>query len=169
MPFALAGAHTSLWLLGAVLLIRGFGIGAVLIPPMSVAYQDIPVAGIPHATMNTRIAQQVGASFGIAIVAVALQSRLAHGAASAFRARSGGRSASRSPRSSPPSPSPPRSARLTPSRFRRQAMSAKVASAERIRLWARTRTRQRAGQGRPAAAAPSWRSDPRRRMGAADR
>ena len=67
------------------LLIRGFGIGAVLIPPMSVAYQDVPPAGIPHATMNTRIAQQVGASFGIAIVAVALQSLLAHGATSAFR------------------------------------------------------------------------------------
>jgi predicted cobalt transporter CbtA len=34
--------------------------------------------------MNTRIAQQVGASFGIAIVAVALQSLLAHGATGAF-------------------------------------------------------------------------------------
>jgi EmrB/QacA subfamily drug resistance transporter len=84
VPFALAGPHASLWLLGAVLLIRGFGIGAVLIPPLSVAYQDVPTAGIPHATMNTRISQQVGA-FGIAIVAVALQSLLAHGAASAFQ------------------------------------------------------------------------------------
>ena len=52
---------------------------------MSVAYRDIPPAGIPDATMNTRIAQQVGASFGIAIAAVALQSRLANGAASAFQ------------------------------------------------------------------------------------
>ena len=85
VPFALAGPHASLWLLGLALLIRGFGIGAVLIPPMSVAYQDVPPAGIPHATMNTRISQQVGASFGIAIVAVALQSLLAHGAASAFQ------------------------------------------------------------------------------------
>ena len=85
VPFALAGPHASLWLLGAVLLIRGFGIGAVLIPPLSVAYQDVPTAGIPHATMNTRISQQVGASFGIAIVAVALQSLLARGAASAFQ------------------------------------------------------------------------------------
>jgi EmrB/QacA subfamily drug resistance transporter len=84
VPFALAGPHTSLWLLGAVLLIRGFGIGIVLVPPMSVAYQDVPPAGIPHATMNTRIAQQVGASFGTAVVAVALQSLLAHGAAGAF-------------------------------------------------------------------------------------
>jgi EmrB/QacA subfamily drug resistance transporter len=86
VPFALAGPHTSLWLLGAVLLIRGFGIGTVLVPPLSVAYNDVPAAGIPHATMNTRIAQQVGASFGTAIVAVALQSLLAHGTTSAFQA-----------------------------------------------------------------------------------
>ena len=85
VPFALAGPHTSLWLLGAALVIRGFGIGIVLVPPMSVAYQDVPPAGIQHATMNTRIAQQVGASFGTAIVAVALQSLLTHGATSAFQ------------------------------------------------------------------------------------
>jgi EmrB/QacA subfamily drug resistance transporter len=84
VPFAFAGPHAGLWLLSAVLLIRGFGIGIVLVPPMSVAYRDIPPAGIPHATMNTRIAQQVGASFGIAIVAVVLQSLLARGAAGAF-------------------------------------------------------------------------------------
>lgn len=57
----------------------------MLVPPMSVAYQDIQPTGIPHATMNTRIAQQVGASFGTAIVAVALQSLLTHGATSAFQ------------------------------------------------------------------------------------
>jgi len=84
VPFAFAGPHTTLWPLGIVLLIRGFGIGTVLVPPISVAYQDVPPAGISDATMNTRIAQQVGTSFGIAIVAVALQSLLAHGAASAF-------------------------------------------------------------------------------------
>src|SRR3984957_17313018 len=84
VPFAFAGPGTSLWWLGTVLLVRGFGIGAVLIPPMSVAYYDIGPADIPHATMNTRIAQQVGASFGVAIVAVVLQSLLAHGAVSAF-------------------------------------------------------------------------------------
>jgi EmrB/QacA subfamily drug resistance transporter len=85
VPFALAGRETSLWWLGGVLLVRGLGIGAVLIPSMSVAYQDVPGDGIPHATMTTRIAQQVGASFGTAIVAVALQSALAHGATGAFR------------------------------------------------------------------------------------
>jgi EmrB/QacA subfamily drug resistance transporter len=85
VPFAFAGPGTSLWLLGAVLVIRGFGIGTVLVPPLSVAYTDVPAAGIPHATMNTRIAQQVGASFGTAVVAVALQSLLTHGATGAFQ------------------------------------------------------------------------------------
>jgi EmrB/QacA subfamily drug resistance transporter len=85
IPFAFAGAHTSAWWLGVALLIRGFGLGAVLIPPMSVAYQDVAPAGIPHATMTTRITQQVGASFGTAIVAVALQRLLAHGVARAFQ------------------------------------------------------------------------------------
>ncbi|HTU28631.1 MAG TPA: MDR family MFS transporter [Solirubrobacteraceae bacterium] len=86
LPFAFAGPNTSLWWLGGVLIIRGLGVGAVLIPSMSVAYQDVPATGIPHATMNTRIAQQVGASFGTAIVAVALQSQLSHGATGAFHA-----------------------------------------------------------------------------------
>ena len=85
VPFAFASPHTSLWLLSAVLLVRGFGIGTGLVPPISVAYQDVPLADVSHATMNTRIAQQVGASFGTAIVAVALQSLLPHGATSAFR------------------------------------------------------------------------------------
>jgi hypothetical protein len=38
----------------------------------------------PARDHEHRIAQQVGASFGVAIVAVVLQSLLAHGAVSAF-------------------------------------------------------------------------------------
>lgn len=85
IPFALAGPETSQWLLGVVLFIRGLGVGAVLIPPMSVAYDDIQPRDIPHATMNSRIAQQVGTSFGTAIVAIVLQSQLDGGATTAFR------------------------------------------------------------------------------------
>lgn len=84
VPFAFAGPATSAWLLGALLFVRGLGLGAVLIPPMSVAYRDVSPTNIPDATMNTRIAQQVGASFGTAIVAVALQSLLSAGTAHAF-------------------------------------------------------------------------------------
>jgi len=84
IPFALAGPDTSTGWLAVVLLVRGLGVGAVLIPPMSVAYQDIQPADVQHASMNTRIVQQVGASFGTAIVAVVLQALLADGAVGAF-------------------------------------------------------------------------------------
>ncbi len=85
VPFALAAPDASLWWLAAMLLVRGFGIGALLIPPMSVAYHDVPKDGIAHATMVTRITQQLGASFGAAIVAVVLQSALAQGPTIAFQ------------------------------------------------------------------------------------
>jgi EmrB/QacA subfamily drug resistance transporter len=85
VPLAFADAGTGVWWLSVVLFVRGLGIGAVLIPPMSVAYQDTEPAQIQHASMNTRIVQQVGASFGTAIVAVVLQSLLDSGAASAFQ------------------------------------------------------------------------------------
>jgi EmrB/QacA subfamily drug resistance transporter len=73
VPFAFADANSSLIWLTAVLFLRGIGVGAVLIPPMSVAYQDIGQTQIAHASMHTRIMQQVGGSFGTALVAVVLQ------------------------------------------------------------------------------------------------
>jgi EmrB/QacA subfamily drug resistance transporter len=79
VPFAFAGAGTSEWWLGAVLLVRGLGLGIVLIPVMTVAYVDIDEADLPDASMITRISQQVGGSFGVAIAAVVLQSAVASG------------------------------------------------------------------------------------------
>ncbi|CAN5339833.1 MDR family MFS transporter [soil metagenome] len=79
IPFAFADAHTNTWWLSAWLFVRGLGIGAVIIPPMMVAYQGLAGTEVPHATMLTRITQQVGASFGVAIVAVALHSLASNG------------------------------------------------------------------------------------------
>ena len=76
-PFA--GPGTSEWWLGAVLLVRGLGLGAVLIPVMTVAFVDIAPGDMPHASMLTRISQQVGGSFGVAVGAVVLQSAVASG------------------------------------------------------------------------------------------
>jgi EmrB/QacA subfamily drug resistance transporter len=86
VPFALAGPGTNQWWLGAVLLVRGLGLGAVLIPVMTVAFIDLDPGEMPHASMLTRISQQVGGSFGVAVGAVVLQSVLAsgHSAAHAF-------------------------------------------------------------------------------------
>jgi predicted MFS family arabinose efflux permease len=79
VPFAFAGPHTSEWWLGAILLLRGLGLGLVLIPVMTVAFVDIDPGDMPDASMLTRISQQVGGSFGVAVGAVVLQSALAGG------------------------------------------------------------------------------------------
>jgi EmrB/QacA subfamily drug resistance transporter len=79
VPFAFAGPGTSEWWLGAVLLVRGLGLGVVLIPVMTVAFVDIDPGDMPDASMLTRISQQVGGSFGVAIGAVVLESAVAGG------------------------------------------------------------------------------------------
>lgn len=77
IPFAFADASTSsLWLM-AVLLVRGFGMGAVMIPVMSVAYVGLPRNDVPHASILTRLAQQLGGAFGTAVLAVVLESAIA--------------------------------------------------------------------------------------------
>jgi len=72
VPFALAGPHTGYaWLLAA-LLVRGFGLSVVTIPVMAVAFVGLEKAQVPHASILTRMAQQVGGSFGTAVLAVIL-------------------------------------------------------------------------------------------------
>jgi EmrB/QacA subfamily drug resistance transporter len=77
IAYAGAGLHTSQVLLGLSLVIRGAGLGAVTIPIMAAAYQGLAPDQVPHASGATRIAQQVGGSFGAAILAAILQIQLA--------------------------------------------------------------------------------------------
>jgi len=83
VPFALAGPGTSLWLLGAVLFVRGLGNGILLIPIMTVAYVDLEKEQMAHASAITRIVQQLGGAFGTALVAVVLAAQAAVGQAAA--------------------------------------------------------------------------------------
>jgi len=76
IPFALASATTSQWWLIAVLVVRGFGLGAVMVPLMTVAFVGLPRTDVPHASIITRIVQQVGGSFGVALLAVILEGAL---------------------------------------------------------------------------------------------
>jgi EmrB/QacA subfamily drug resistance transporter len=73
VPFAFATATTNEWLLMGALVVRGFGLGAVMIPLMTVAFVGLERQDVPHASILTRIAQQVGGSFGVALLAVILQ------------------------------------------------------------------------------------------------
>jgi EmrB/QacA subfamily drug resistance transporter len=72
VPFALAGAHTSYILLCAVLVVRGAGLSSANIALMAGAFTGVPKASVPDASTATRIIQQVGGSFGTAVLAMIL-------------------------------------------------------------------------------------------------
>ncbi|WP_052682316.1 DHA2 family efflux MFS transporter permease subunit [Saccharothrix sp. ST-888] len=76
LPFVLIGAHTSYWLLGAVMVVRGFGVGATMVPVMTAAFRVIPPTAIADATVQTNVLQRIGGSLSTAILAAVLQSRL---------------------------------------------------------------------------------------------
>ncbi|MEV6344276.1 MDR family MFS transporter [Actinoplanes sp. NPDC051851] len=72
VPFALAGAETTTGILMVTLFVRGLGLGMVMIPLMTVAFVGLDRERMPHASTVTRIAQQVGGSVGVALLAVIL-------------------------------------------------------------------------------------------------
>ena len=74
LPFAFSNADTSIVWLEIVLLVRGFGLSLVMIPLMSVAFVGLDRAEVPHASIVTRVAQQIGGSVGVAVLAVILTS-----------------------------------------------------------------------------------------------
>jgi EmrB/QacA subfamily drug resistance transporter len=73
VPYVFATGHTSEALLGGVLIVRGAGLGLVLIPIITAAYVGLPHNAIPSATTGVRIFQQIGGALGTAILAVILQ------------------------------------------------------------------------------------------------
>ncbi|MGD0555649.1 MAG: MDR family MFS transporter [Streptosporangiaceae bacterium] len=77
VPFAFAGPHTNGWLLALWMIIRGFGLGAVTMPVMVASYIGLDKQQIPHSSVLTRTAQQIGGSFGTAVLAVVLESAIA--------------------------------------------------------------------------------------------
>jgi EmrB/QacA subfamily drug resistance transporter len=76
LPFAWAGPATSQWLLAAALFVRGAGLAPVTIAVVAAAFRDLPPADVPDASSTTRIVQQIGGSFGSAVLALILASAL---------------------------------------------------------------------------------------------
>lgn len=76
IPFAFSTATTNEWYLMGVLFVRGFGLGAVVMPLIVASYQGLERADIAHSSIITRTAQQLGGSFGTAVLAVILQAGL---------------------------------------------------------------------------------------------
>ncbi|WP_051797308.1 MDR family MFS transporter [Catenuloplanes japonicus] len=66
--------------IAAALVVSGLGLGATLVPVMAAPFRVLAPAEIPGASTAIRIFQQLGASFGGALVALLLQSALTGGA-----------------------------------------------------------------------------------------
>jgi EmrB/QacA subfamily drug resistance transporter len=74
VPFIFAGAHTSLVWLSLALVVRGAGLSSATISMMAGAFVGLPREKVPDASSATRIIQQVGGSFGTAVLAAILAS-----------------------------------------------------------------------------------------------
>lgn len=72
LPFGFAGVHTNEWWLMAALFVRGLGLGIVTIPLMALGFRGLERAEVPDASIVTRIASQIGGSFGAAVLTVIL-------------------------------------------------------------------------------------------------
>jgi len=73
LPFVLIDANTSYLLLGAAMVVRGFGIGLSMMPAMTAAYATLRPEQINDATPQLNVLQRVGGSIGTAILTVVLQ------------------------------------------------------------------------------------------------
>jgi EmrB/QacA subfamily drug resistance transporter len=82
LAYTQAGLHTNELLLGASLVIRGAGLGAVTIPVMAAAYLGLRPNQVPHASIATRITMQLGGAFGAAVIGMILQTQIAAHASS---------------------------------------------------------------------------------------
>lgn len=89
VPFAFAGPDTNQFLLAAGLLIRGAGLGGLLIPIMASAYLGLPRDQVPHASIATRILLTIGGAFGSGIIATIVQHQMSAHAAAGIQATSG--------------------------------------------------------------------------------
>jgi EmrB/QacA subfamily drug resistance transporter len=87
IAFAMAGTHTNEWLLAGSLLVRGAGLAGATIAVMAGAFQGVPRDKVPDASSTVRIVQQLGGSFGAAVLAVILSHQLAAHAAVTAAAR----------------------------------------------------------------------------------
>jgi EmrB/QacA subfamily drug resistance transporter len=74
--FTQLGVHTNEAVLVVSLVVRGAGLGAVTIPVMASVYLGVESDEVPQASSAIRIMQQVGGSFGTAVVGMILATQL---------------------------------------------------------------------------------------------
>jgi hypothetical protein len=76
IPFAFLSGGTSYVLLAGLLVLRGLGIGASMMPSMAAAYATLERAAVPRATSALNVMQRIGGSLGTALLAVVLQGEI---------------------------------------------------------------------------------------------
>jgi len=76
IPFTQVGLDTSYTWLSIALFVRGMGLGSVMMPTISSAYQDLGHDQVSRAAPTLSAIQQVGASLGSALLVTALTQRL---------------------------------------------------------------------------------------------
>src|SRR5215217_4044762 len=76
IPFAFLAADSSYSVLAALLVVRGLGIGASMMPAMAAAYATLERAAVPRATSALNALQRIGGSIGTAVLAVVLQGNI---------------------------------------------------------------------------------------------
>ncbi len=69
---------TNLWVIRGVLVLRGLGFGLVLVPLQAATYAQIAPKDTGRATAVYNVSSQVASSFGVAVAATLLTSRLSH-------------------------------------------------------------------------------------------
>lgn len=76
LPFIFSNADTSILFISLILILRGAGLGGIMISIMASVYIGLSKEDIPHASSMTRIMQQIGGAFGASVLAIILQSYL---------------------------------------------------------------------------------------------
>jgi EmrB/QacA subfamily drug resistance transporter len=74
VPFAFVSRGTNIAVLLVALLVRGAGMGFAIIPLTGASFIGLAREEMPHASIISRVAQQVGGSVGTAVIAIALTS-----------------------------------------------------------------------------------------------
>ncbi|WP_017570693.1 DHA2 family efflux MFS transporter permease subunit [Nocardiopsis halotolerans] len=77
LPFGFVTGDTSTTLLGAVLFVRGLGLGTASVPLLAAAYRGLAPERVPRATSALNVTQRIGAAAGTAGLAFVLTTALA--------------------------------------------------------------------------------------------
>ncbi|MXX17911.1 MAG: multidrug efflux MFS transporter [Dehalococcoidia bacterium] len=78
VPLILMDLETDLWWVRGTMFARGVGFSMMLVPLQTAAFAQISMADTGRATAALNATRQVAQSFGVAIIATVLTSRLAH-------------------------------------------------------------------------------------------